>query len=153
MGAAAQSIWFEVYPNAALNAATGKVSYELSPFVAACAEGIGIGLLVIVIMGVTDAKNAGKPGSALFPLFIGIMLAIIICTIGSLTDAGLNPARDFGPRIAALIVGMPGVTGVAAVQPMDVCVYIIGPLVGGAVGGWIYKGWIGRAHAATVKEA
>lgn len=149
MGAAAQSIWSEVYPNASLNAAAGKTAYTLSPFVAACAEGIGIGLLVIVIMGVTDAKNEGKPGQALFPLFIGIMLAIIICVIGPLTDAGLNPARDFGPRIAALIVGMPAVTGTPAVMPMDVVVYIVGPLVGGAVGGWIYKGWIGKAHAAA----
>ncbi len=145
MTAAAASIWCEVYPNAALAADGGKVAYQLSPLIAACAEGVGIGLLVMVIMGVTDAKNNGAPNSNIFPLFIGLMLTIIICTIGPLTDAGLNPARDLGPRIAAFICGIPG----AHIDAMDIVVYTVGPLVGAGVFAWIYKGIFGKAHAAA----
>ena len=83
--------------------------------------------------------------SNIFPLFIGLMLTIIICTIGPLTDAGLNPARDLGPRIAAFICGIPG----AHIDAMDIVVYTVGPLVGAGVFAWIYKGIFGKAHAAA----
>ena len=46
-----------------------------------------------------------------------------------LTQAGFNPARDFGPRVVAYAAGW---TGVAFT---DSWLYIVAPLVGAPVGG------------------
>ncbi|MBC8183873.1 aquaporin [candidate division KSB1 bacterium] len=39
------------------------------------------------------------------PLFIGLSVATIISIIASLTQAGLNPARDLSPRFFAYFAG------------------------------------------------
>lgn len=136
----ASSIWCEVYPNTA----HGVIPWGI----AMLGEGAGIGLLVIVIFAVTSGENAGAPNSNLFPFVIGICLAMIICTVGPMTDAGLNPARDLGPRIVAIFAGW----GSVAIEPLDIVVYTVGPLLGGAIGGWIWKGILSPAHKAAIKN-
>ncbi len=36
---------------------------------------------------------------------IGLTVAMLISVLAPLTQAGLNPARDFGPRLVALWAG------------------------------------------------
>lgn len=95
-------------------------------------EGFGTFLLVFLIFALTEGCNVGRPSSDSAPLWIGLTVSSVICLVAPLTQAGLNPARDFGPRVVAMIMGW----GQAA-QP-DTCggafwVYILAPIIGGIV--------------------
>jgi glycerol uptake facilitator protein len=95
------------------------------------AEGLGTFLLVLMIFALTEGCNVGRPDDALAPVFIGLTVASVICLVAPLTQAGLNPARDFAPRLAAYVLGW----GRAAfpVRPADaVWVYVAAPLLGAA---------------------
>lgn len=94
------------------------------------AELFGTFLLVLMIFALTEGCNVGRPNNELAPLFIGLTVSSIICLISPLTQAGLNPARDFGPRMVAWIFGW----GDAAFPDRTggfFLVYILGPVVGG----------------------
>lgn len=117
----ASSIWCEVFPNTA--------SGVFTPLVATCAEGLGVFVLVLVIFSMTEGCNVGRPSDALFPLFIGLTITIVICVVGPITNAGLNPARDLMPRLVGALVGW----GSIACSWTDILVYTIGPLVGGGL--------------------
>ncbi|MDU7298826.1 MAG: MIP/aquaporin family protein, partial [Finegoldia magna] len=80
----ASSIWIEVFPNTA----NGVISMPVAAF----AEALGVFILVMIIFSMTEGCNIGRPSDDLFPLFIGLTVAALICTIGPMTDAGLNPA-------------------------------------------------------------
>ena len=69
------------------------------------AEGFGTMLLALFIFALTEDCNVGRPSSDLQPLFIGLTVSSIIFFVAPLTQAGLNPARDFGPRIVAYLSG------------------------------------------------
>ncbi|MDP2889864.1 MAG: MIP/aquaporin family protein [Bacteroidota bacterium] len=93
------------------------------------AEAFGTFLLILMIFALTEGCNVGRPSDALAPLFIGLTVSSIICLIAPLTQAGLNPARDFGPRMVAWIFGW----GPAAFPDQSggfFLVYILGPIVG-----------------------
>ena len=94
------------------------------------AEAFGTFLLVLMIFALTEGCNIGRPHDAMAPLFIGLTVSSIICLIAPLTQAGLNPARDFGPRMVAWIFGWK-----SAAFPDQIggffLVYILGPITGG----------------------
>ncbi|MDR1728216.1 MAG: MIP family channel protein [Acidobacteriota bacterium] len=115
----------EFYPNPGGGAV---VSMPL----AIAAEAFGTFLLVLAIFGLTEDANTGGPGRSTTPLFIGLTVSSVIWLVAPLTQAGLNPARDFGPRLVAWLAGW----GDAAF-PDDVggffWVYILAPVAGGLV--------------------
>lgn len=93
---------------------------------------LGTFLLVLLIFALTEGCNVGRPDSAIAPLFIGLTVTSIICLIAPLTQAGLNPARDFGSRMVAWMFGW----GDAAFPDKSggfFWVYILSPMVGGAL--------------------
>ncbi|MBM3959963.1 MAG: aquaporin family protein [SAR202 cluster bacterium] len=126
----------EYFPNPALFG-TGAPAEELvSPLQAAAVEGFGTAILVIVIFAITDRRNFAGPGNRLGPFFIGFTLAVLISLFAPLTQAGWNPARDFGPRIVAYFAGW---GDIAIPGPRSgFWVYIIGPLAGGLIGAIFY---------------
>jgi glycerol uptake facilitator protein len=94
------------------------------------AEAFGTFLLVMMIFALTEGCNVGRPNDALAPLFIGLTVASVICLIAPLTQAGLNPARDFGPRLVSWATGW----GDAAFPDKAggfFYVYILAPVFGG----------------------
>lgn len=96
------------------------------------AEALGTFLLLLMIFALTEGCNVGRPNDALAPLFIGLTVTSVICLIGPLTQAGLNPARDFAPRMVAWAAGW----GDAAFPDQSggfFWVYIVAPLAGGSV--------------------
>jgi glycerol uptake facilitator protein len=115
----------EYYPNPV---GTAVVSLPL----AMAAEAFGTFLLVLMIFALTEGCNVGRPDDALAPVFIGLTITSIICLIAPLTQAGLNPARDLGPRLVAWLSGW----GDAAF-PDQVGgffhVYVLAPLLGGMI--------------------
>ncbi len=92
-------------------------------------EAFGTFLLVLMIFALTEGCNVGRPHEALAPVFIGLSVTSIICLAAPLTQAGLNPARDFGPRMVAWMMGW----GNAAFPDQEggfFLVYILGPILG-----------------------
>ena len=116
----------EFYPNPGDGMAT--VSLPL----AMLAEGFGTFLLVLFIFAMTEDCNAGRPSSTLQPLFIGLTVSSIIFFVAPLTQAGLNPARDLGPRLVAYLMGWGSAALPDAVGGWF-WVYILAPVLGGIV--------------------
>jgi glycerol uptake facilitator protein len=115
----------EFYPNPGSSAV---VSMPL----AFGAEAFGTFLLVLMVFALTEGCNVGRPDDALAPMFIGLTVTSIICLLAPLTQAGLNPARDLGPRLVAWQAGW----GSAAFPDQSggfLLVYVLGPVVGGVV--------------------
>ncbi|MDR0349379.1 MAG: aquaporin family protein [Tannerella sp.] len=99
---------------------------------AIAAEAFGTFLLVLLIFALTEGCNVGRPSDTMAPVFIGLTVTSVICLVAPLTQAGLNPARDFGPRMVAWITGW----GDAAFPDNSggfFFVYILGPVIGGTI--------------------
>ncbi|MBR2753860.1 aquaporin [Candidatus Saccharibacteria bacterium] len=101
-------------------------------------ENVWVGLLVeilltfvfvISILGVTSEK--AKHGNVAGLVIALSLVAVHILGIG-LTGTSVNPARSLGPAIAAAIAGNSTAIGV-------VWVFIVGPLLGGAMAACVYR--------------
>ena len=104
---------------------------------AAFVEGLGTAILVLVIFSLTDRRNAGLSTKNMTPLLIGFTVAALICVFAPLTQAGWNPARDFGPRLVAFFAGW---GQIAIPGPSNgFWVYIVGPMIGGTVGAAVHE--------------
>ena len=123
----------EFYPTPG-DATVSVVSLPL----AMCAEGFGTFLLVLFIFALTEDCNVGRPSSDLQPVFIGLTVSSIIFFVAPLTQAGLNPARDMGPRLVAYLAGW----GDAAL-PDEVggwfWVYALAPVIGAGLAALFFK--------------
>ena len=115
---------------------TGSLAVVSMPL-AMAAEGLGTFLLVFMIFSLTEGCNTGRPDSSITPLFIGLTVTSIICLLAPLTQAGLNPARDFAPRMVALLFGWG-----AAAFPDRIggffFVYILAPILGALIAGLLF---------------
>ncbi len=104
--------------------------------------------LVMVIFAVTDDKNSGAPKSNLAPIMIGLTIAIIGGSFGSLTGFAMNPARDFGPKLFAMMSGWGKIS-------LGINNYfwvpIVGPIIGGLIGGFVYDKGV-RVYFENNKE-
>jgi glycerol uptake facilitator protein len=98
---------------------------------------IGTAILVFLIFAITDARNSA-PLANLTPFVIGLLVVAIGMAWG--TDAGyaINPARDLGPRLAAFFTGYGG-TFRDQYGGLYWWIPVVGPIVGGVVGGGLYK--------------
>ncbi len=113
----------EYFPNPGM-----ETVLPITVYMACFAEFLGTFLLVFVILKVTEKPEQVDNST---PLVIGLTVTIIICLIAPFTQAGLNPARDFGPRIVAFIMGW-GDAALPSVPFSFITVYILSPLVAGA---------------------
>jgi glycerol uptake facilitator protein len=88
-------------------------------------EALGTAILHFFIFAVVDRRNRDAPGGNLAPFFIGFSVAIIISVLVPLTQAGLSPARDFGPRLFACLAGW---GSIAIPGPNGICwAYVVAP--------------------------
>ncbi len=123
----------EFYPNPG-DATISSVSLPL----AMCAEGFGTFLLALFIFALTEDCNVGRPSSDLQPVFIGLTVSSIIFFIAPLTQAGLNPARDLGPRIVAYMAGWGDAALPDAVGGWF-WVYVLAPVIGSSLAALFFK--------------
>ncbi|MFD7712714.1 MIP/aquaporin family protein [Streptomyces sp. NPDC059785] len=103
---------------------------------------IGTALLLLLIMAVTDLLNT-PPGANMGPFVTGLIVVAIGMAFGSDAGYAINPARDFGPRLASFITGYDGAWR-DQYGNLYFWVPIVGPLVGGLLGAAVYKYGIGR---------
>jgi glycerol uptake facilitator protein len=118
----------EYFPNPGFAASGLGVSMGT----AVLAEALGTFLLVVTIFALTEGCNVGRPTDGLAPVFVGATVTAIIAVIAPLTQAGLNPARDFGPRLVAYFAGW-GHMAIPGPHGGFFLVYIAAPLLGGTL--------------------
>jgi MIP family channel proteins len=106
---------------------------------------VGTALLVGVILAITDHRNTAPPKN-LAPVVVGLLVVLIGATYGLNAGYAINPARDFGPRLFTAVAGWGG--GVFTAGNGWWWVPIVGPILGGLVGGFVYMAAIERLHPA-----
>lgn len=112
-------------------------------------EVVGTALLIFGILGIgANALKITTPGDlnlalvyshGLQPMLVGFLVWGLGLSLGGPTGYAINPARDLGPRLAHAVLPIRGK------GPSDwgySWVPVIGPLVGGVLGGLFFK-WIG----------
>jgi glycerol uptake facilitator protein len=103
------------------------------------AEGLGTFLLMMFILALTEGCNVGRPHEQLAPVFIGSAITVLICIIAPITQAGFNPARDFGPRLFAFFAGW-GRIAIPGPDKGFFIVYILAPIVGSVLASLFFRG-------------
>jgi glycerol uptake facilitator protein len=124
----------EYFPNPGAPSEVAAVSLP----VAFAVETVGTSLLVLTIFMLTEGCNVGRPPSELVPILIGLTVTAIIGVLAPLTQAGLNPARDFGPRLFAWLAGW-GRAAIPGPSGGFFTVYVLGPLTGGTVSALVFS--------------
>jgi len=103
---------------------------------------IGTAILLFVILALTDLRQ-NTPAANLAPVVIGLLVVGIGMAWGTNAGYAINPARDFGPRLASFITGY-GTAFRDQNNDLYFWVPIIGPLLGGLGGAGLYQLLIGR---------
>lgn len=114
-------------------------------------EALGTAILMFVILAVTDERNAARPPPQMAPFFIGFTVAILISVFAPLTQAGWNPARDFGPRLVAAVAGW-GHTALPGPRA-GFWAYIVGPLLGAPTGAGCYDVLVAPGLATVTSDS
>ena len=110
------------------------------------AETIATATFVFAVLSIAaNAQTLAKPGdidlsvvfsNGLQPLLIGGLVLGVGLSHGGPTGYAINPARDLGPRIAHVLLPVPGKRdsdwGYAWIP-------VVGPLLGGVIGAQIFK--------------
>lgn len=89
----------------------------------------------ILMLGLS-ALGANKFADGLNPLVVGALIISIGTSLGGTTGWAINPARDFGPRIAHAILPIPGKGGSDWGYSW---IPVIAPILGGTMGTIFYK--------------
>jgi glycerol uptake facilitator protein len=113
-------------------------------------EAWGTFVLMFVILCITDGRHQVLKQKEMAPFLIGFCVACLISVYAPLTQAGWNPARDFGPRITAWLLGygeiaIPGPRG-------GFWVYILGPCLGAPLAVPVYDLTIAPGLPETEEE-
>ncbi|MEU8206114.1 MIP family channel protein [Streptosporangium sp. NPDC049046] len=103
---------------------------------------IGTAILLLLILAVSDARNSA-PMANLAPFVIGLIVVAIGMAWGTNAGYAINPARDFGPRLASYLTGYE-----TAWQDQYGQLYfwvpIVAPVIGGLIGAFLYQVLISR---------
>lgn len=114
-------------------------------------EIIGTAMLVLGVLAILSPANlvAGSGFEKGFaPALVGLLVWSIGLSLGGPTGYAINPARDLGPRLAHLLLPIPGKGGSDWGYAW---IPIVGPIIGGVIGALIYKGlWPAVAEAVAV---
>ena len=104
---------------------------------------VGTALLVMCIFALTDGRNLA-PDPRFAPIAIGLVVFLIGMTFGYNSGYAINPARDLGPRLFTWLAGW----GNEVFTAGDYWwwVPLVGPCLGGVLGGRIYDLLIGLHH-------
>jgi aquaporin Z len=113
-----------VYSESAADALVTAPGLGISKGGALTLETIATGLFVIVICTVATDDRAPWKG-VMAPLLIGLFIFTAADAIGPASGGSFNPARSLDPAIYNGDFG-------------DIWIYLVGPLVGGAIGGAVW---------------
>lgn len=124
-GAKATAGIFATYPQDFLSNVPGGLVDQI----------VGTALLILLVLALGDHKNFAAEGR-LQPILVGAAVVLIGMSFGLNAGYAINPARDFGPRLFTALAGWGGDVFTAGHGWW--WVPIIGPLIGGVLGGYVY---------------
>ena len=104
---------------------------------------VGTALLVLCIFALTDDRNLA-PAPRFAPIVVGLVVFLIGMTFGYNCGYAINPARDLGPRLFTWLAGWGNEVFTAGNYWW--WVPLVGPCLGGVLGGWAYDLLIGLHH-------
>jgi glycerol uptake facilitator protein len=100
-------------------------------------EIIGTFVLVLVVGAIfSKSVSAAGPAPGLGAYLVASLVWGIGLSLGGTTGYAINPARDFGPRLAHAILP---IAGKGQSDWSYAPIPIIGPLLGGALAGWLLR--------------
>ena len=104
---------------------------------------VGTALLVAMIFALGDRRNLA-PQENFAPVVVGAVVLLIGMTFGYNSGYAINPARDFGPRCFTAVAGW----GAEVFRAGNSWwwVPIVGPCLGGVLGGYVYDLLITKHH-------
>jgi len=115
----------------------------LSPMGGLVDQIVGTAVLMIVIFALSDSKNVA-PQSNLGPIVVGFLVMAVGMAFGLNAGYAINPARDLGPRLFTALAGWGGEVFNAGNGWW--WVPVVGPLIGGPLGGLVYDQCVGKRH-------
>lgn len=141
---ASAMVFGEFFPNPGGLPLTPEKRLRMSTGAAFGTEAVATAVLLLVICCCTDERNQGRP-QTLAAATIGLTVTLLISSVGPLTMACFNPARDLGPRVFSVLAGW-GAVPFQANGAGWLTVYIVAPILGGLFGGGIYAACFKRAY-------
>jgi len=113
---------------------------------------VGTAILVALIAALVDRRNQA-PGGNLAPLLIGFVVVAIGLSFGTNAGYAINPARDFGPRVWTWIEGWGPLAfpGTGSWFADYWWVPVVGPLIGGPLGIFVYDALISSTLTARAR--
>ena len=99
-------------------------------------EMIATAVLVCVVGAIFSKTIAANGPGSLGPYLVGSLVWGIGLSLGGTTGYAINPARDLGPRLAHALLP---VAGKGSSDWGYAPIPVIGPLVGGALAGWLLR--------------
>lgn len=97
-------------------------------------EILGTVMLLIGLGAIGYTGNHTATGYS--PMIVGLLIVVIGMAMGGCTGYAINPARDLGPRIAHAILP---IKGKGDSNWKYAWIPIVGPIVGGVIGAYIYN--------------
>ena len=88
--------------------------------------------VIMTFIFVCTLLNLGDFTQGLKPLVVGLLITVVGQALGGTTGFALNPARDWGPRLAYTILPVPNRS---SAQWNYAWVPMFGPLAGGLLAG------------------
>jgi glycerol uptake facilitator protein len=112
---------------------------------------VGTAILVFVIFALTTATN-NPPMANIGPVVVGLLVVAIGMALGGNAGYAINPARDFGPRLASWITGYGDAWfSTSGDHPLYFWLPIVAPIIGGLIGGALFK-YLIEAHLPDEPE-
>mmetsp|Transcript_17106 Transcript_17106/g.29898 ORF Transcript_17106/g.29898 Transcript_17106/m.29898 type:complete len:327 (-) Transcript_17106:540-1520(-) len=106
-------------------------------------EAVCTGLMMFIVFAITDSRNHLQLGGGTIAFGIGMSVTCIVACFAALDGTSLNPARDLGPRLMTCALGW-GEISIPGPPNTSMWGYIIGPLIGGPIGGAFYDLFVMR---------
>ena len=95
-----------------------------------------IGTFVLVLVAGAIFSKSIAVGGGLGPFLVGSLVWVIGLSLGGPTGYAINPARDFGPRLAHAVLP---IAGKGTSDWSYALVPVLGPLIGGGLAGMVIR--------------
>jgi len=91
------------------------------------------------------AATKATQGNSFYGLAIGFTIMAAVFTGGPISGGAFNPAVGFGATLGSVWFGSGGWS--------DLWLYVVGPLIGAAIGAGIHRLLVGREEASSTTGA